>query len=119
MFVLEQEEYRQEGIKWQFIDFGMDLQACIDLIEKPMGRFKFISFHEWYEHLKLTVICHVMITKTYVRHKATRMKKQTRSSKATKTTLTDHGKDSHFKYSKTGEEDKDYILSAEGQELKR
>eukprot|EP00111_Clytia_hemisphaerica_P009452 TCONS_00027729-protein len=40
------------------------------------------------------------------------------SSKATKTTLTDHGKDSHFKYSKTGEEDKDYILSAEGQELK-
>ncbi|XP_023023718.1 myosin heavy chain isoform X33 [Leptinotarsa decemlineata] len=37
MFVLEQEEYTREGIVWQFIDFGMDLAACIELIEKPMG----------------------------------------------------------------------------------
>ena len=34
MFVLEQEEYKKEGIHWEFIDFGMDLQACIELIEK-------------------------------------------------------------------------------------
>ncbi|XP_071106376.1 myosin heavy chain, striated muscle-like [Haliotis cracherodii] len=37
MFVLEQEEYKKEGIQWEFIDFGMDLQACIELIEKPLG----------------------------------------------------------------------------------
>jgi len=34
MFVLEQEEYKKEGIVWEFIDFGMDLEACISLIEK-------------------------------------------------------------------------------------
>lgn len=34
MFVLEQEEYTKEGIQWDFIDFGMDLAACIEMIEK-------------------------------------------------------------------------------------
>lgn len=34
MFVLEQEEYKKEGIEWEFIDFGMDLASCIELIEK-------------------------------------------------------------------------------------
>ena len=34
MFVLEQEEYKREEIDWVFMDFGMDLQACIDLMEK-------------------------------------------------------------------------------------
>ncbi|KRZ35309.1 Myosin-3 [Trichinella pseudospiralis] len=37
MFVLEQEEYKSEGIAWEFIDFGLDLEACIQLIEKPLG----------------------------------------------------------------------------------
>ncbi|XP_052595887.1 myosin-15 [Peromyscus californicus insignis] len=37
MFILEQEEYRKEGLDWISIDYGLDLQACIDLIEKPMG----------------------------------------------------------------------------------
>lgn len=43
MFVLEQEEYTREGITWQFIDFGMDLAACIELIEKVSCAFNPIS----------------------------------------------------------------------------
>uniref|UniRef100_A0A9J7XW05 Myosin heavy chain, fast skeletal muscle-like n=1 Tax=Cyprinus carpio carpio TaxID=630221 RepID=A0A9J7XW05_CYPCA len=43
MFVLEQEEYKKEGIVWEFIDFGMDLAACIELIEKPMGIFSILE----------------------------------------------------------------------------
>ncbi|CAH6792395.1 Myh15 [Phodopus roborovskii] len=37
MCILGQEEYRKEGLEWISIDYDLDLQACIDLIEKPMG----------------------------------------------------------------------------------
>jgi len=37
MFTLEQEEYVKEGIEWANVDFGMDLQVCITMFEKPMG----------------------------------------------------------------------------------
>ncbi|KAH6578714.1 hypothetical protein BASA60_003550 [Batrachochytrium salamandrivorans] len=39
MFILEQEEYKRENIDWKFIDFGLDLQPSIELIEKtsPIG----------------------------------------------------------------------------------
>jgi len=43
MFVLEQEEYKKEGLDWIFEDFGMDLQACIELMEKPMGVFSILE----------------------------------------------------------------------------
>ena len=29
--------YVREGIDWANVDFGMDLQKCIDMFEKPMG----------------------------------------------------------------------------------
>ena len=44
MFILEQEEYRTEGIEWKFIDFGLDLQPCIDLIEKVIDAIYLIEF---------------------------------------------------------------------------
>merc|ERR1719466_325819 len=37
MFTLEQEEYVREGLDWSNVDFGMDLQKCIDMFEKPMA----------------------------------------------------------------------------------
>jgi myosin heavy chain 6/7 len=37
MFTLEQEEYIREGLEWANVDFGMDLQKCITMFEKPMG----------------------------------------------------------------------------------
>merc|ERR1712242_78914 len=37
MFTLEQEEYVREGIEWANVYFGMDLQVCITMFEKPMG----------------------------------------------------------------------------------
>lgn len=40
MFVLEQEEYQREGIQWTFIDFGLDLQATINLLEKVVSPHK-------------------------------------------------------------------------------
>ncbi|KAJ8793745.1 hypothetical protein J1605_003556 [Eschrichtius robustus] len=41
--VLEQEEYKKEGIEWTFIDVGKDMDACADILEKPMGIFSILE----------------------------------------------------------------------------
>ena len=46
MFVLEQEEYKKEGIHWEFIDFGMDLEETINLIEK-VSKLALVVFLTW------------------------------------------------------------------------
>eukprot|EP01121_Diplochlamys_sp_Union-15-3_P003575 TRINITY_DN1350_c0_g6_i2.p1 TRINITY_DN1350_c0_g6~~TRINITY_DN1350_c0_g6_i2.p1 ORF type:complete len:1534 (-),score=398.22 TRINITY_DN1350_c0_g6_i2:47-4093(-) len=44
MFTLEQEEYKREKIEWTWVDFGVDSQATIDLLEKkPNGIFPLLD----------------------------------------------------------------------------
>ena len=31
------------GIEWAMVDFGMDLQKCIDMFEKPMGMLSILE----------------------------------------------------------------------------
>lgn len=45
MFILEQEIYRNEEIKWDFIDFGLDLEPTIHTIESsnPIGILSYLD----------------------------------------------------------------------------
>ncbi|KAF7685183.1 putative myosin heavy chain, partial [Cucumispora dikerogammari] len=45
MFISEQKLYENEGIQWNYIDFGLDLKPTIDLLESndPIGAFSMLD----------------------------------------------------------------------------
>jgi myosin heavy subunit len=58
MFELEQEEYKRENIDWDFVDFGLDLQSCIQLIDKVprLAALKIQLLHISVSNLYLTLL---------------------------------------------------------------
>lgn len=62
MFVLEQEEYQREGIEWKFIDFGLDLQPTIDLIEKVTTTIFFHHREHFYGRMISLLDKHLFLT---------------------------------------------------------
>ena len=56
MFILEQEEYKKEGIDWVFEDFGMDLQDSLGTLPKyfigtPLSDWASVRYNDYIIHL--------------------------------------------------------------------
>ena len=41
------------GIEWAMVDFGMDLQKCIDMFEKPMGMLSILEEESLFPKVRL------------------------------------------------------------------
>ena len=54
----------REGIEWAMVDFGMDLQNCIDMFERPMGVLSILEEESLFPKVRLCFLLDLFMLKT-------------------------------------------------------